>query len=107
MIALKQPQAKWAKSTDSNLNENLIAIINQYGSNFSFGNGRGVSSTSRYIAMGSDAGRVLIWNLYSAKIVAILSDHVAQTTALEFHPHFPFLATADDNGCVHIYTSHQ
>jgi len=27
------------------------------------------------------------------------------TTALEFHPHFPFLATADNNGCVHIYTN--
>mgnify|MGYP002480960021 CR=1 FL=1 len=62
---------------------------------------------------GTSSGHVFVWNAQTAKLVAVLADHIpppgtANTSrghvrVVAFHPHIPHLFTAAENGDVNVY----
>lgn len=88
------------------------------------------SSSPRYVACGAQGGAVLLWNIFTSAVVAILADHVhsgmlpalcltialphtidndlasvppGNVTATVFHRALPLFASLCDSGTLHIY----
>mmetsp|Transcript_4572 Transcript_4572/g.8230 ORF Transcript_4572/g.8230 Transcript_4572/m.8230 type:complete len:1534 (-) Transcript_4572:663-5264(-) len=69
------------------------------------------SNSNKYLALGTESGKVALHNLNTGRCVGILCDLAGNSpeasnlcTAVAFHPKDPYFATCGGNGVIHVYT---